>query len=254
MKTRHSILFLFILIIMLPTGMAAANSSAIVHGATYEWNTFEPLENTIIQVNSTPPQSFVAKYGTYSFDLNPGSYTITARYYQNDTLIYLAEEDIVITDGGSYVIDLLLYPAYSEGLITEEDLAEIAPVKESLIASEKNNQSSISTYSIVAIVIALAMIGAYSFMHKKKGTDHVTYQLEVVAEPEEEKEEFPSDLQEVLDIIIANGGRITQKDLRSKIKYSEGKVSLMLSELEAKGYVEKFRKGRGNVIILKDRK
>ncbi|WP_445475478.1 DUF7343 domain-containing protein [Methanococcoides methylutens] len=254
MKTRHSLLFLFILISMLPTGIAAANSSATVHGATYEWNTFEPLENTIIEINSTPSQSVVAKYGTYSFDLNPGSYTITAKYYQNDTLIYLAEEDIVISDDGSYVIDLLLYPAYSEGLITEEDLAEIAPVEESSIASEKNNQSSISTYSIVAIVIALAMIGAYSFMHQKKGTDHVTYQSEVVAEPEEEKEEFPSDLQEVLDIIMANGGRITQKDLRSKIKYSEGKVSLMLSELEAKGYVEKFRKGRGNVIILKDRK
>ncbi|WP_244603616.1 winged helix-turn-helix transcriptional regulator [Methanococcoides sp. AM1] len=234
--------------------MATTNSSATVHGATYEWNTFEPLENTIIEVNSTPPQSFVAKYGTYSFDLNPGSYTITAKYYQNDTLVYIAEEDIVITDDGNYIIDLLLYPAYSEGLITEADLAEIAPVEERSVDSEKSNQSSISTYSMVFILFALLVIGAYSLLHKKKGTEHVTYKAEVVSEPEETNEEFPSDLQEVLDIIIANGGRITQKELRSKIKYSEGKVSLMLSELEVKGYVEKFRKGRGNVIILKERK
>ncbi|AKB85229.1 MarR family transcriptional regulator [Methanococcoides methylutens] len=242
------------LLSMLPTAMAAANSSATVHGATYEWNTFEPLENTIIEVNSTPSQSVVAKYGTYTFDLNPGSYTITAKYYQNETLIYFAEEDIAITDAGNYVIDLLLYPAYSEGLITEEDLAEIAPIEESPTASEKTNQSSISTYSIVVIMLALAAIGGYSFVHKKKGTDHVTYQPEAIVEPEEDNEEFPSDLQEVLDIIIANGGRITQKDLRSRIRYSEGKVSLMLSELEARGYVEKFRKGRGNVIILKNQK
>ncbi|WP_440951876.1 helix-turn-helix transcriptional regulator [Methanococcoides sp. FTZ1] len=254
MKTRNSILFLFILLSILPTAMAAANSSATVHGATYEWNTFEPLENTIIAVNSTPSQSVVAKYGTYSFDLNPGIYTITAEYYQNETLIYFAEEDIVITDAGNYVIDLLLYPAYSEGLITEEDLAEIAPIEENPKSTEANSQSAVGTFSIIFIVLALAVIGTYSFVHKKKRTDQVTYKTEVVFKPEEENEEFPSDLQEVLDIIIANGGRITQKDLRSKIRYSEGKVSLMLSELEAKGYVEKFRKGRGNVIILKDRK
>ncbi|WP_160174922.1 helix-turn-helix transcriptional regulator [Methanococcoides methylutens] len=239
---------------MLTAGIAAANSSATVHGATYEWNTFELLENTIISVNSTPSQSVVAKYGVYSFDLNPGSYTIKAEYFQNDTLVYISEEDIVITDEGNYIIDLLLYPAYSEGLITEDDLAEIAPIEESSTDSEKTNQSSIGTYSIAFILLALMAVGAYSFLHKKKGTDHVTYQPEVIVEPEEENEEFPSDLQEVLDIIIANEGRITQKDLRSKIRYSEGKVSLMLSELEAKGYVEKFRKGRGNVIILKDRK
>ncbi len=67
---------------------------------------------------------------------------------------------------------------------------------------------------------------------------------------------LPADLQEIMDIIRGGqGGRITQKDLRSKLKYSEGKVSLMLADLERRELIEKFKRGgRGNVIILRDEK
>jgi uncharacterized membrane protein len=63
---------------------------------------------------------------------------------------------------------------------------------------------------------------------------------------------LPADLQEIMDIIRGQGGRITQKDLRSKLKYSEGKVSLMLADLERRELIEKFKRGRGNVVILRD--
>ena len=63
---------------------------------------------------------------------------------------------------------------------------------------------------------------------------------------------IPDDLQEIIDIINANDGRITQKDLRSKLKYSEAKVSLMVSDLEQRGVIEKFKKGRGNIIRIVD--
>ncbi|WP_445475603.1 helix-turn-helix transcriptional regulator [Methanococcoides methylutens] len=62
----------------------------------------------------------------------------------------------------------------------------------------------------------------------------------------------PRKLQEVPDIIGSNGGRINQKDLRSKLSYSEAKVSLIVSDLENRGLVEKFKKGRGNIIIIPD--
>jgi uncharacterized membrane protein len=63
---------------------------------------------------------------------------------------------------------------------------------------------------------------------------------------------LPADLQQVMDIIRGHGGRITQKDLRSRLKYSEGKVSLMLADLERRELIEKFKRGRGNIVILKD--
>ena len=61
---------------------------------------------------------------------------------------------------------------------------------------------------------------------------------------------LPADLLEVMDIIKANDGRITQKELRSKLKYSEAKVRLMLSDLAQRGLIEKFKKGRGNIIRI----
>ena len=49
----------------------ASNSTATVHGTVYDYNTFKPLDNAVVEVNSTPSQSIVAKYGVYSFDLIP---------------------------------------------------------------------------------------------------------------------------------------------------------------------------------------
>ncbi|MGM0771995.1 MAG: helix-turn-helix transcriptional regulator, partial [Halobacteriota archaeon] len=37
-----------------------------------------------------------------------------------------------------------------------------------------------------------------------------------------------------------------------KLSYSEAKVSLIVSDLENRGLVEKFKKGRGNIIIIPD--
>jgi uncharacterized membrane protein len=63
---------------------------------------------------------------------------------------------------------------------------------------------------------------------------------------------LPDDLKEIMDLIRANGNRITQRELRKKSPYSESKVSLMLSDLEERGLIEKFKKGRGNVIRIPD--
>src|SRR5664280_3476084 len=60
---------------------AADNSTATIHGAVYKWDTFEPLDNTVIYVNSTPTQEMVAKNGQYTLELVPGNYTIIAKYY-----------------------------------------------------------------------------------------------------------------------------------------------------------------------------
>ena len=52
--------------------LADSNITAIVHGATYTGDTLEPLNDTVININSNPPQSIVAKNGMYSFELVPG--------------------------------------------------------------------------------------------------------------------------------------------------------------------------------------
>lgn len=115
--------------------LADSNVTATIHGATYAWDTLEPLNDTVININSNPPQSIVAKNGTYSFELGSGDYIITARYYRNGTVIYSKQATLKIEDEGNYVFDLLLYPV-SENPVTGtvEDKSgydnDVSPIEE----------------------------------------------------------------------------------------------------------------------------
>ncbi|HEY3362970.1 MAG TPA: hypothetical protein VGK06_14430 [Methanosarcina sp.] len=392
----------------------ASNSTATVHGTVYDYNTFKPLDNAVVEVNSTPSQSMVAKYGVYSFDLIPGDYNITALYYQNSSITYSATEIIKIKDQGNYVRDLLLLPVYSEELMGNSEDNKSAENSSSYtinsltdttigqMISGKDNSSSTNSAAeagsinanyllIAAFLFLLLLVGGYRLSRKDKkieenssqkrayinGKGYVTghpskpvkvpeisvevhdkkieiphedmepeikesqvqesrvkpletasviepaetvidpikesvsepvkmpvkestfeipeedMQVEpseieedspangeelIESESQKEKKEIlfeepadkltessnieisaskkklplPADLQEVMDIIRGQGGRITQKDLRSRLKYSEGKVSLMLADLERRELIEKFKRGRGNVVIIRD--
>ena len=298
------------------TGIGSAANIATVHGVAYEWSTFEPLDNAIIEVNSTPAQSMVAQYGVYSFELTNGTYKITASYYEDDQLTYYAEDVITISEEGSYVLDLLLVPSYSNDTESVGSAGEV---------SSDANSNSLLYGSILLIFVLLvlllsqmkqkpqtpryAAVRREEVHHKVSGvTPKVTEkpvlaedkatvtETESISSPEVEKEAVgltdpgpedvesadealpvaipdsvaedkepspppvqepvisddpvPADLQEILDILKSQGGRMTQKDMRKRLKYSEGKVSLMLLDLEKRGKIQKFKKGRGNVLFL----
>jgi uncharacterized membrane protein len=306
-----------IAIILMLTGIGSAANIATVHGVAYEWSTFEPLDNAIIEVNSTPAQSMVAQYGVYSFELTNGTYKITASYYEDDQLTYYAEDVITISEEGSYVLDLLLVPSYSN------DTESVGSDGE--VSSDTNSNSLL--YGSVLLIFVLLVLLISQMKQKPQTPKHAAVrreevhhtvsgvtpevtekpvlsedkaavtETESISLPEVEKKavEFiepgpedvesteealapvaipdsvaedkepsplsvqepvisddpvPADLQEILDILTSQGGRMTQKDMRKRLKYSEGKVSLMLLDLEKRGKIQKFKKGRGNVLFL----
>ena len=298
---------IFTILLVLPLLMTAS-AGATIHGVVYEWNTFQPLENVIVEVNSTPVQSMVCTYGTYSFELPQGNYKITASYFEDSTLSYYAEDLINITDDGNYVLDLLLFPEYYQSTTSTNGSGNVSSLGQSTISQNvtASKTSSISTNTLL-ITISILLV---AFILLKHSTGQKTTPIEkhhvvkhdkveenviltpkpvqlpesveksevgseeseidseessddstelVLNEPEMTvritvddipKGPIPADLQEILDIIRSQGGRMTQKDLRSKLKYSEGKVSLMLFDLEKRGMIQKFKRGRGNVILL----
>lgn len=329
--------------------LASAGSTATIHGAVYKWDTFESLDNAVIEINSTPTQYMVAKNGQYSIELAPGNYTITARYYQNSILSYSTEEAIEIKDGEDYVLDLLLLPVNSEGLIDgskvnvfSENLNESAkslsknaknPIKVAAIDKINNSNGvditklrapstkqsrfyfSVSYYLLMVLISFFLSVGGYLLFRKHKqikkdvsqeektgsmtgnsGLDNMPELLvKVFAKGAESRKEYPAkkieleelgseeeniiisfkepaqnpsietpalkkklrssaDFKEVMDAIRSQGGQISQKDLRSRLKCSEAKVSLLLADLEKKKMIEKFKRGRENVVVLMDDK
>ena len=209
-------------------------SAARIYGDVYDFN-LDKANNVEVRINTTPNQIMIAKNGTYSFDVANGAYEIDARQYEKNYVVSYTNENVTVRQDGNYVLDLVLFPEIETG---GEDSYPIE-VNESILDSPSNN------YPILWIALAFAVLAAFKYYMKK--WFNKKYNLE------KKNSEFSEDsgLEDIVKIIKNEGGRATQKDIRKKIPLSEAKISLMIAELEHKGVVEKIKKGRGNIIILK---
>ncbi len=228
---------LMILIASLITGAHGAT----LHGTIYEWSDFEnPLKNAILEVNSTPAQYVVATTGTYSFNLSTGTYRLTARYYRNNVLDFITEEIIVVDSEGDFIHDLLLFPP------TDSEYEYLGDINLSNDIDIKNDDD---LTNIIIILISLISISAvFLWIKHRKAKPRETTPHPVLSENRNAKE-LPEDIRDLYEIILKTGGRITQKDLRKNTKWSEAKISLMLDDLEDRGFIKKIKKGRSNIII-----
>ncbi len=281
------LLLIAIVIILIPQTVSAIT----IHGIVYEWSTFEPLDNALVEINSTPTQFRVAASGVYSFNLPPGNYLIKTSYYQNDTLVYYGEDTLTVTDyEGDYVFDILMFPLQEEEEeFPDEDIGNVTyDVEDNILPGFD------LTYTAVALLILMIMVAAAYYYYKKRdGLEEESGPIELIEstystksaeqtisveptksagqaestepvpgvhneddhpddrEPAPDIDKLPEDLKEIIDILESLGGRMTQKDLRARLNCSEAKVSLMITDLEDRGLVHKVKKGRGNIILLR---
>ncbi|VVB89461.1 Uncharacterised protein [uncultured archaeon] len=235
--------------IFLMASLIASAQAAKVYGTVYEWSDLEkPLKNVIVEVeaNSSMAQYNVSTTGTYLFALSPGNYSIKAKYFSNNILEYTGEEKIRINRVDDLInIDILLFPPLDS---EREYIGDINLTGEIDVKNE-----NLYSYVIPVFIILFLVLFAFYWSRKKKTSRKEPITHENPVHPAEisdiGKEELPSDLKELYDIILKTGGRITQKELRKKLPYSEAKVSLMLDDLEERGLIKKIKKGRANIIL-----
>lgn len=210
--------------------LAGFASAATIHGTVYDLS-LKKLNNARVEINTLPKQLLVAQNGTYLFNVPNGQYRIKAQLVYKNDVIASVEDNITIRQDGSYTLDLILFPDIEEGI---EDPG--IDINGSVI--EENNDS-ILVMGFIALFVSGIAAGLLYFLKTRKKTNH------------EEKEIEGDGLEQLTDIIRKEGGRVTQKDIRKQIPLSEAKISLMIAELEHRGAIEKIKKGRGNIIILK---
>ncbi|MBI4152672.1 hypothetical protein HY495_03100 [Candidatus Woesearchaeota archaeon] len=224
-------------------------SAATLKGSVY--NSKLDLESDIlIEINTTPIQKLLSKDGKYEFNVPPGEYILTAR----KGLVEVSEVTKVVNDG-VFIVDLFLLPDF-----TAEDelwLAAGEQIGEDPLAEPETAGDEWWRYALVILI--LSVLGwRYAKLRKKYGS-LPSFRRKMNAEHaktlEQHKQEIaqePGYLEEVLSTIQKHDGRISQKQLRSEMLHlSEAKISLILTELEHKGKIEKIKKGRGNVIVMK---
>lgn len=216
--------------------VAAQENMATVHGTIYDFWSYTPLENVMIGVTSGTQT--LSLDGTYSLSLQPGSYEIVARYSQRGTLVYEDSENITLQPNDNVTLDMIMFPEYID---ENSDNLDITP--------DLDETGAALPWLGIAIGLIIFVIGVVVFYNRKimgmiEKETSAPHATRVVGVPEE--------LQGVLDVIKAGGGRVNQLELRQKLPWSEAKVSLMISDLEDRGLVRKIRKGRANIIVLKD--
>src|SRR3989338_175407 len=214
--------------------LASLANAATIYGTIYDLS-LKKVSNARVEINTNPKQLIVAQNCTYSFNVPNGRYTLKAQIVQKNTIIASVEENITISQDGSYVLDLILFPDIEEGI--EDPGIDV----NGNVVEDTDNKGNILLIGFIVLFVSGIIIGiAYYIKTRKK---------EGIKEEPAETEE--GDLEQVIKIIKQEGGRTTQKDIRKQIPLSEAKISLMIAELEHKGVVEKIKKGRGNIIILK---
>jgi len=249
-------------ILALAAALSGTAHAASVHGKIYDWSTFAKLDNVIVEINTTPKQKVIASSGEYSFNTPKGSYKIEARYYKDNLLEYFAEENITVSEEGNFVLDIIMFPAlFDEALFEYENETEIA-VDENLFRETGGKKSASTIFAIAAL---LAGIVVFYAMKKRRAKEEAEKELHEKPAGEQRAEELrreepqvpgelPDDLKKLVVMIKEVGGRTTQQELREKLQCSDAKLSLMLADLENRQIIRKIKKGRGNIIILYDKK
>lgn len=246
----------FFAVLFLAFALASFADAAVIKGNTYDFS-LNKISNVVVEIDSSPKQTYVVKDGSYSFTLGQGSYTITAMQKSGTETVAKAEEKIDVKTDGEFSVDLILFPVIDQPTIYEPSPAA------------GNERELLFIYIVAAMGLFIAIGIAIRFFNKKKvkhahskeskktagKTKNVKKAEKKAEEKKEDVREHPKndvyDSGQIIEMLKKHGGRATQKDIRKEIPLSEAKISLMIAELESRGKIEKIKKGRGNIIILK---
>lgn len=200
---------------------------AVVHGNVYDLS-LSKVSGALVQINSTPEQQMISSQDGYRFVLGEGVYLLEARFSRGAETVEKDNRTLVISDEGTYVIDLILFPVFEE-----EDAQE--PVVAEELTEERANPALLVLFLLLMLFGGLAFWFAKSWEQRKRDA----------SEAEGREGEH------LIGLIRKSGGRMTQKELRTEMPMSEAKISLLVAELEQKGRIEKIKRGRGNILVLK---
>jgi uncharacterized membrane protein len=165
--------------------------SVYVSGDIYEAGTLQRVNDTIVTVKSTTysyRQVFSAT--NYSFSLPEGQYHLTAEKYGKDGTLTHSFNETVYLQGGSMRIDFVLLPLSS--------------------------QNNLFFY---ALLVVMAVGGFLFYLFLVRHTKPVQMEKQQTFEPPK----LDEDAKKVLDVIKANDCRITQKELRELLNFSDAK-------------------------------
>jgi hypothetical protein len=189
--------------------------AAYVYGDIYRED-LQKLNKTAIRIDGKFSYQLVTDKANYSIFLPEGEYTISAS--ASDSGSDLRSVEKVAVGPQDQRVDLVLKPVWRMEYL-------------------------------LFVLGVIAVIFLWSNKHRdKKSAQSALPAIEEPGPLQPKKIELDNDAKSVLRVLEGMEGRATQKELKETLKFSDAKLSLILTELEQLGRVRKFRRGRANVI------
>jgi uncharacterized membrane protein len=107
----------------------------------------------------------------------------------------------------------------------------------------------------IGVMIFVLLIGLYLMFFGQD--EKIIRQVKVVRKPEKKTDYFidkkglGEEEKYVLDKLIESEGSMLQSEIVEKTNYSKVKVTRILDKLEARGMIERKRRGMTNLVVLK---
>ena len=215
---------------------------AVLHAATLQGNvysadSFDAVQGATVKLEGASTYQVFSSDGTYSMEVAPGAYNISATYYENGTMKGYAKDEIVVgAEGASYDI-VLFSPEEFEGV----ESFGVGEIDENIPERQKEDWTPLLVVGAVLLIVIVA-VAAYFLLGKKKDGEKPKV---------EKKKELDEEEKKVIEILKGSEGMRNQKELREILKCTDTKISLLISSLEAQGYVKRIKKGRENIVKLK---
>jgi uncharacterized membrane protein len=244
-----SIVFSFVL-------FAVPAHAAIIHGTVYDLS-LEPMD-AFVEINSVPKQFVVAVNGEYSFNVNPGTYVLKANTTEGYSI-----EPVEIVDDGDYTIDMVIGLDIEDPIDFTDD-TDITDITAGITGSSNDSSNNQSNGSIrdpdnwfnpaifglaIIVIITIFIIALFVSKSSKEKKKQIDDKKNIGKDADLLDESTVSDIEIRAIALIREHSRITQKELRKMLPYSEAKVSLVIAQLESEGKIKKIKKGRGNILV-----
>jgi uncharacterized membrane protein len=113
---------------------------------------------------------------------------------------------------------------------------------------QESNNAAWQIYVIVISIVGLtaaSLIGLYDRRRKIKASEQVR--------PKFAPPSMESDEEKIVKIVQANGGSEYQSAINEKLRFSKAKTSQLLTGLEKKGIVTRYKKGRDKIVSLTEK-
>lgn len=150
----------------------------------------------------------------------------------------------VVTEKANYSVFLpegnyVITAASHDGSHAVREEISVGPEDQKLDLVLKETSNDITLYLGVLFLLGAAFVWSNHYWRAKQQTQQLQKPAKYVLD---------EDAEQVLKILDSFEGRATQKELREALRFSDSKLSLILTELENVGKIKKFKSGRANVV------